>query len=264
MSRRLAFAAAATVIVVSAVLLWPRAPRLAAGRVVAEPCLAEPGLVTVTGDADVRVVPDQVVLTLGIETSDASLEAAKAENDAIAQRVLALTEEYSIPARHVQTDFVAIEPVYEDEYSLRTDLAGYRVLKTVVITLSDISRFESLLSDALLAGANHVHGVQFRTTELRKHRDAARALAIQAAREKAEALTAELGLTIGEPRTIIEEYSGWWSSYDAWWGYRWGASSGAQNVVQEAGSSGYVPDSALAPGQITVNARISVTFEIAH
>ena len=59
----------------------------------------------------------------------------------------------------------------------------------MVITLGDVSRFEDLLSDTLLAGANHVHNVEFRTTELRQHRDAARALAIQAAREKAEALT---------------------------------------------------------------------------
>ncbi|MGD9147624.1 MAG: hypothetical protein PVI80_18800, partial [Anaerolineae bacterium] len=28
----------------------------------------EPGLITVTGDAEVRVVPDEVILTLGIET----------------------------------------------------------------------------------------------------------------------------------------------------------------------------------------------------
>ncbi len=240
-----------------------RGAGLADGTVLAEPKTKEPGLISVTGDADVRVIPDQVLLTLGIETQDADLTKAKARNDEVAAGLLALAEEYDIAARNVQTDYISVFPVYEDEYSVRSRLVAYRVQRMVVITLSDISRFEGLLSDALLAGANHVHGVQFRTTELRKHRDQARALALRAAREKAEALTAELGLRVGEPRTITEEYSGWWSWYDSWWGSRYGGSM-AQNVVQEVGSAGYAPDSALAPGQITVNARISVTFEIAH
>jgi len=60
-------------------------------------------------------------------------------------------------------------------------LKGYSVQKTIVVTLSDLSKFEDLLSGVLEAGANYVHNVEFRTTELRKHRDQARALAIQAA-----------------------------------------------------------------------------------
>ena len=38
---------------------------------------ADPGLITVTGDADVRVAPDEVILTLGVETWDKNLSAAK-------------------------------------------------------------------------------------------------------------------------------------------------------------------------------------------
>ena len=244
-------------------LVLSRGEALGSSPVAAEPRTSEPGLVTVRGDADVRVVPDQVVLTLGIETQDADLTRAKSRNDEVAARLMTLAEDYGIPARNVQTDYISVSPVYEDQYSARSRLVGYIVQKMLVVTLGDITRFEDLLGDALLAGANHVHGVQFRTTELREHRDAARALAIQAAREKAQALTAELGLNVGEPRTITEEYSGWWSWYDSWWGSRWGGSM-SQNVIQEAGSASYAPDSALAPGQITVNARVSATFEITH
>jgi uncharacterized protein YggE len=231
--------------------------------VVAQAAEREPGLITVRGDADVRVPPDQVVLTLGVETQHRELAQAKSQNDEAVRALLAVAEAYEIPARHVHTDFFAVNPVYENEYSPRRVLAGYQVLKSVVITLSDVSRFEDLLSDALESGANHVHNVEFRTTELREHRDAARALAIQAAREKAQALTAELGLAIGEPRTIIEEYSGWYSAYNSWWGYRSGGGM-SQNVVQQVGSASYEPDSTVAPGQIAVNARVSVSFEIVH
>lgn len=237
-------------------------PALEAASVQAQAEDREPGVITVTGDADVRVPPDQVVLTLGVETQHRDLFVAKTQNDEAVRALIALAEEYEVPARHVQTEFIHVNPVYEDEYAKRRDLAAYRVQKTVVITLGDVSRFEDLLSDTLLAGASHVHNVEFRTTELRQHRDAARALAIQAAREKAEALTGELGLHVGEPRSIREEYSGWYSWYNSWWGYRSGGGM-SQNVVQQVGTSSYEPDSAVAPGQIAVNARVSVTFDIA-
>ncbi|MGD9365498.1 MAG: SIMPL domain-containing protein [Desulfobacteraceae bacterium] len=38
---------------------------------------SEPRLITVTGDAEVRVVPDEVLLTLGVETWDKDLNIAK-------------------------------------------------------------------------------------------------------------------------------------------------------------------------------------------
>jgi Protein of unknown function (DUF541) len=57
--------------------------------------------------------------------------------------------------------------------------------------------------------STHVYGIEFRTCGLRKHRDAARGLAIQAAREKAIALAGELGQEVGRPIDIREEYKGW-------------------------------------------------------
>jgi uncharacterized protein YggE len=222
---------------------------------------SEAGLITVTGDAEVRVVPDEVILTLGIETWDKDLGVAKGQNDEIVARVLALTSMYGIEPQHVQTDFVSIEPRYRNGYYEESDFIGYFVRKSMVITLRDLAKFEDLLTEALEAGANYVQGIQFRTTELREHRDEARALAIQAAREKAEAMAGELEQTLGEPRQITEVQSGWWSGYNAWWGSRWGNGM-AQNVIQEAGAGGFAAEGSLAPGQINVNARVSVTFEI--
>ncbi|MGC9334075.1 MAG: SIMPL domain-containing protein, partial [Anaerolineae bacterium] len=217
--------------------------------------------ITVSGDAEVRVVPDEVILTLGIETWDKNLDAAKKQNDAILGRVLALTQALDVPPEHVQTDHVSIDPRYRDGYYEQRDFVGYFVRKNVVVTLRDLDRFEDLLSGALEAGVNHVHGIQFRTTELRLHRDEARALAINAAREKAIALAGELDQQVGEPLLIQEEQVGWWSSYNAWWGATWGGAM-SQNVIQEAGGAGLLADSSLAPGQIKVTARVSVSFEL--
>jgi uncharacterized protein YggE len=222
---------------------------------------AEPRTITVTGDAQLRVVPDEVILTLGVETWDKNMDRAKEQNDAIIRAVLALAVERGIAAEHVQTDYVNIEPRYHNGYYEERDFIGYFVRKSVVITLRDLSQFEDLLADSLKAGVNYVQGIEFRTTELREHRDEARALAIQAAQEKAEALAGELGQGLGEPTVIQEQQSGWWSGYASWWGSSWGNTL-SQNVIQEIGSLSPGTGDNLAPGQININARVSVTFEL--
>ncbi len=220
----------------------------------------EPRLITVSGEADVKVIPDEVVVTLGVETSDKQLRVAKSLNDDRVAKVLAAAAKLGVTAKEIQTDHISIEPRYRDSYEQR-DFVGYFVRQTIMITLKDLSHFEDLLTDVLDAGANYVHGIQFRTTELRKHKDEARALAIRAAREKAVAMAAELGQKVGEPYAISEEQSGWWSGYGAWWGSA-SALGMTQNVVQNAGDAAAVTEGALAPGQISVTARVTVSFAL--
>lgn len=218
------------------------------------------GQITVTGEAEVRVVPDEVILTLGVETWDKSIVTAKSMNDERVKRIIETAKANNIPGERIQTDFISIEPRYEDGYQ-QENFIGYFVRKTIVVTLRDISRFETLLTAVLEAGATHIHGIEFRTTKLREHRDEARALAIQAAREKAVAMAGELGLEVGEAKNIQEDQGWWWSSYNSWWG-----SSGSfltQNVIQNAPAGGSSEaGSTFAPGQIAVSARVTITFSL--
>jgi uncharacterized protein YggE len=216
-------------------------------------------LISVAGEAEVRVVPDEVILTLGVETWDKDLGLARRQNDQVVARVLALADQFGIAPEHVQTDYVGIEPRYRNGYYEERDFIGYFVHKSIVITIRDLSQFEDLLAAALDSGANYVHGIQFRTTELRTHRDEARALAIQAAQEKAQAMASELGQGIGEPYRIEEIQSGWGSAYNAWWGSR-GGSAMSQNVIQEIDAGSLLTEGSLAPGQISVSAKVSVSF----
>jgi hypothetical protein len=218
----------------------------------------EPRFITTSGDADIKVKPDEVVITFGVETRDKDLQIAKKQNDERVKKVLALAKEFEIDPKYVQTDYINIGP----DYDINHNLIGYVARKNIVFTLKDIGKFEDLLTRSLEVGANYVHGVQFRTTELRKHRDQARALAIKAAKEKAVALAKELGQKIGKPKTINEGYGGWYSPYNSgWWG-SYGYGGMAQNVVQNVGSGSSETEGTIALGMITVNAKITVTFEL--
>ncbi len=218
----------------------------------------EPRTIVTTGDAEVRVVPDEVILTLGVETSSKQLAVAKQTNDERVQAIIAAAQSHGVRPQDIQTEYLHIEPRYRDSYEQR-DFIGYFVRRTIVLTLEDIEAFEGLLGSVLESGANYIHGIEFRTTELRRYRDEARALAVQAAREKAAALAGELGQRIGAPQAIQEEASSWFSGYSSWWGGAWGGV--AQNVIQNAPAGG-LDSGTLAPGQIAVRARVSVTFAL--
>jgi len=221
--------------------------------------LADSRKITVSGSAEVLVVPDEVVLTLGVETWDKQLAVARKANDEIIQRVIKLAKDLGIEEKYIQTDYVNIEPRYQDSYTQK-DFIGYFVRKNIVVTLKDIAKFEDLYAQVLEAGVNYVHGVEFRTSELRKNRDQARALAIQAAKEKAIALAGEMDMKVGEPLSIQEDYNRWWSGYSSWWGSY--GSGMYQNVVQNAGGTTPEEVSTIAPGQISVTASVTVEFEL--
>ncbi len=65
---------------------------------------ADPRLITVTGDAEVRVAPDEVVLTLGVETWDKDLAAAKNQNDERTQRILKLAPQFGIDSKSLSVN----------------------------------------------------------------------------------------------------------------------------------------------------------------
>lgn len=223
----------------------------------------QPRTINVTGSADVMVVPDEVVFSVGVETSDIVLTKAKNDNDAVIKRVLAQAQSLGVEEKYIQTDYISIEPRYQDAYqkdsSPDRELIGYFVRKNIAFTLKDVSKFEGLYSAILESGVNHVYGIEFRTTELRKYRDQARALTVQAAREKAEGLAKELAQTIGDPISTTENSSWGYGSY-SWWG---ASAAMSQNVIQNAPSQGASDGgSTLALGQIAINASVSVTFEL--
>jgi len=222
----------------------------------------EKRIITVNGDAEVRVVPDEVLLTFGVETNNKKLNLAKEENDQIIKNIFTVAKNLLVEQKHIQTDYLGIEPRYKDYYNHITDFIGYTVKKTIVITIRDLSKFEDVLTNVLGAGANHIHGIKFQTTELRKYKDQARSLAIKAAKEKATAMANELGQKISVPYNIQENNSGWWSGYNSWWGSRWSGLR-SQNTIQNVQSPNPVEnDGTIALGQIKVNASVTVSFEL--
>jgi uncharacterized protein len=115
----------------------------------------------------------------------------------------------------------------------------------------------------LRAGANHIYDVDFSTSELRKYRDQARALAIKAATEKANDMSSAAGLkVVGKPVALTAYNYGGGSWYSACCGNRYGA-QGFQNVIQNVGGGGIIAnDATVALGKICVTASVTMKFRV--
>jgi uncharacterized protein YggE len=211
-------------------------------------------LITVSGQAEINVTPDMAVFSLRVVTIDKDLSRAKALNDESVKRTLALAKTYGIAPEDAQTNYISVDMQYSDDDNDGKPriFLGYQVSKKIVLTLRDMSRIESLLSDVVKAGVNRVEDIDFRTTQIRKYKDQARQMAIKAAQEKAIALTKEIGQTIGKAHSIREEGIG--------------SSSSSNNYVSNARGdvSGDYSDAegTIAIGQIPIVARVTVSFEL--
>ncbi len=159
---------------------------------------ANQNTISVTGDAEVKVVPDRANVYLGVESRSKDMAAASSSNDASVRQVIAAVRALGVDSSDIQTDFFHVEIVYSGREGTIVDY--YKVTKEIQVVLKNVSRFEELLNTVLRTGANHIYGIEFTTSELRKHRDEARAMAAKAAIEKANDLAAVAGMkVVGSP-----------------------------------------------------------------
>jgi uncharacterized protein YggE len=217
--------------------------------------------INVTGDAAIYVAPDRVRLFVGVESRNKDLRVAKAENDAGVRRVIEAARALNVPPGDIQTDYIHVDILYDRD--AETIIDYYQVTKDVQILLKNVQPFEELLSQILLAGANHIYDVEFSTSELRNHRDAARALALKAAKDKANDLAAAAGVRIVGPPIAVSAYSyGGGASYGR--SHSRGDGQQSQNVVQSAGSGSDAigAEGTVALGMISVTASVSMTFRL--
>lgn len=220
----------------------------------------------VNGSAEILIQPDEVLIQLDVTKLNKDLQVAKRETDAAVAKVIDLARAIPVKPENVKTDYFSVEMKYQsirdpknriydedgDEVGTRVFL-GYEVSTTVIVRLTDISKFESFFAEVLRTGISEVDSVKFETSKLREHRDKAREMAMKAAYEKASAMAGAINQTIGKAIYIVEG-----TLPDR------SPSSFSSNSVSSNISTRPVtvtePVATFAPGAIKINAQVAVTF----
>ena len=208
-------------------------------------------LITVSGQGEVLVVPDEVVFNLSATTVDKDLALAQKKTDEVVRNVIAIARRYQVPATQIQTGHISLDERFSDEEASRKPrvFIGYAVSKSIAIILRDVTKAEDLLGELFRTGITRISSVDFRTTQDRKFRDQARAMAMKSAQEKARAMALEIGQGIGKAFQITEE------------GFVRPSPANLSSFYITSGSAVDSP-SAIALGQISITARVTVSFEL--
>ncbi len=170
----------------------------------AMPAAADPApghrSISVTGQGEVSGAPDMATINAGVQTRAPTVIEASRQNQAIVERLIGALETKGVERRDIQTADYSIWPQEQHDPSGAGSqvITGYQVNNTVRVTVLELDRIGELLAAVTDAGANTVHGINFGIDDNAPLEARARAVAMDDARQRAEALAKLAGVELGD------------------------------------------------------------------
>ena len=173
-------------------------------------------VVSTSGTATVKVNPDKISVTIGVETDGETAKEAAAKNAELMEKVLAALRELGI-SDQISTSWYNVFPVYEHrsppcieiypqppECALKSELTGYRIHNSVTATLDADENVGEVIDAAVAAGTTNVSGAYFFISEETQQeiRDSLIADAIDNARSRAEKAADAVSMDISGVKSI--------------------------------------------------------------
>lgn len=211
-----------------------------------------PHILSVSGEGEVRAVPDQAQLSAGVVTQGKTAAEALAANSTAMNSVFAALKKRGVPEKSITTSNFSINPQYppyrqDAPQEDRTRIIGYEVSNQVTVILDDVSKVGSTLDALVASGANQAGGVGFTIRDPKPLMRDAREDAVKDAVAKAQTLAKAAGVTLGPIISISE--GGGYQPVPVF----------AKAMRMEAMAA---PPSPVAAGEQSVTANVSITWEI--
>lgn len=164
----------------------------------------EPTLISVTGEGKAFMAPDIAEISLGAQTgrqasAKVAMEQLKAKMDAVFKAV----KDAGVEEKDIRTEQFSLNPVYDWSNGKQTML-GFEAMQSLRVKVRDLDKASGVLEAATAAGANQAGNVSFTIDDPETKRSEARQAAIEQAREKAQKLASDLGMSLGKIRGFQE------------------------------------------------------------
>ncbi|WP_432670685.1 SIMPL domain-containing protein [Flavobacterium sp. SM2513] len=200
-------------------------------------------MITVVGEGKVKVVPDQVSISISVESNGTKAADVKKENDSKVDAVLKYIKKMGIAKEDFQTTRVSLN----DQYDYEKKKHNYFAVQSIQILIKDLGMYDQLMAGLVESGTNRIGNINFQSSKIESHKSQARKLAIQNAKAKAQDYVDALGnLKLHYAHTIVD------NSQDNYPQPRYEMM--AMKMADVAGNE------TLAPGEIEVTANVSVSF----
>jgi uncharacterized protein YggE len=160
--------------------------------------------ITVTGTGIVSGTPDQLGLSMGVQTSGGTVSTALDRANAAVRAVTRALIRNGVRASDIQTSGLSIQPNYGGSSQVPD---GYGVSESIQVTLRALTTAGRQISAAVAAGGNAtvVDGVSLNLSDTSGLLAAARTRAMADARAKASAYARALGRSLGPVVSVSEQ-----------------------------------------------------------
>jgi len=219
------------------------------GAAAAGPMETDLRTVSVRGEGEVRVAPNEATFSISVWKEAKDPKAARRDLSLAARKVIAALKRNGVADKDMQTARVSIAARYRHDRG-RRELSGYRADTTIVVRTRDLDGYDKLISAAMDAGANELRGLTFSHSGLDKLRRKARQNAVENAKERASSLARSAGARLGRVHSIEGQPD---------------AAPRPMHAVRRAdlGGKGISDEPSLAGGEIVVRAQVQIVWELA-
>jgi uncharacterized protein len=160
--------------------------------------------ITVTGTGVVSGTPNQLTLSMGVQTSAASVSTALQRANQAVRAVTRALARTGVRAADIATSGLSIQPTYSGSSAVPV---GYGVSESIQVTLRTLGTAGTQISDAVRAGGNAtvVDGVSLDLSDSSRLLAAGRARAVVDARTRAAQYAKALGRSLGPLVSMSEQ-----------------------------------------------------------
>src|SRR4029078_5423734 len=157
-------------------------------------------MISVSGEGKVKVIPDQVSVTIAVVSKGSKAADVKKENDTKIDAVIKYIKKMMIDKQDYQTQRVYLN----DQYDYEKKKHNYVANQTIEILLKDLSKYDELMEGLVDAGVNSINNVEFKSSKIEIYKSEARKLAMKQAQLKAADYVSVLGQKAGKAIQIID------------------------------------------------------------
>lgn len=202
-------------------------------------------MINVAGEGKIKVTPDQVNISVSVESKGVKAADVKKENDIKIDEVIRFIKKMKVDVKDFQTQRVTLN----DQYDYQKKKHNYVATQTIIILLKDLSKYDELMEGIVDAGINNINNVDFKSSKLEIYKSDARKLAMKDAKAKADDYIAVLvGQKVGKAFTITDNTQAYYPQpvYGM--------------AMMKSADMEAAPRQTLAVGEIEVIANVSVSF----
>lgn len=163
-----------------------------------------PATITVSGEGKSTVTPNIAQINFGLDTGvQTTSQAAMSKLTDTMNKIYDALQKSGIDKKDIATSNFSLNPSYDWTNGKQT-LNGYQAVESFTVKVRDLTKTSGVVSAATDAGANQAGGVSFTVDDPSQVQADARAKAITQAKQKAQMLAQQLGVTLGDIKSFTE------------------------------------------------------------